>query len=687
MRSLLLIAHGSRRAPSNREVEALARSVRHHPRCTFDDVRCAFLELGEPTIEAAIAACAEAGATEVVALPWFLAAGRHVTDDVPALLDAARAAHPGVRIVLTDHFGADPALPAALLRFARAHTAEGAPAPPAADPWVGALLAGSGEALVLTDDAGRVRSLNRIASDLCGWPEAEARGTDAAEVLMLVDEATRERLPDPVARTLRSAAPLSLDPSTLLLRRHTRQEFAVEGTAAPVRNAAQRVVGVALALRDVTELRGLTRVAVFQSTHDTLTGLINRREFERRLRRALDAHRDDDTPRALVYLQLDQYATVCEAGDYFAGEALVRQAAEQLRSRVRESDVLARLEGDRFALLLEGCGIDMAERIAEGLREAIRRVRFAWDAQVWEISASIGVAVLDAASGSVADVLNASRSAADAARERGRNRIHVYQSGDARRYGHAHHSRWLRQVQQAIELGRFRLLVQAIEPLGAGPGRGRHGELLLRMLGDDGELVTPDSFLAAAERYELMPAIDRWVVDAAFALLEQERGPLSTFGVCAINLSGQSFADPESLRLILRRLDESTIAPAKVCFEITETAAIADLDAACEYIRTVKDRGCRFALDDFGSGVSSFGYLRRLPVDYLKIDGSFVQRMAEDGTDRAMVESINRMAHVLGMQTVAEYVPDARTLELLRRIGVDFAQGSAVQEPQPLGEV
>lgn len=540
------------------------------------------------------------------------------------------------------------------------------------------------DGVIVTDAQGRITYLNAAAEALTGWSLPEACGRPASEVLIFIDEKSRERVADPVQGCLRKGRPLEVPPRTLLLHRQSQKEFSVEVGVTPVRQEPTKVGGLVATLRDVTELRGLSRLMMFQATHDPLTGLLNRREFEARLRARIEAARSTGQSHALCYLDLDQFHVINNVGGPRAGDQLLRQVAEGVAPRLRKADSFARIESDRFAVLLESCTLEQARSLADGLRESIREMRFPWDERLFEVSVSIGIIPVTPDSGNTADAMSAAASACEAAKQRGGNRVQVYRVDDTAIERQRSLVRWMRQVQQAVEHGRFQLLAQEIRPINPRYVGEGHAELLVRMLDDRGEVVEPHAFLAAAETYTLMPAVDRWVVRNAFESLERGAALLANLATCAVNLSGQSLSDPEFLGYVQERLRESNVAPERICFEITETAVIADLDSARHFISVLKGMGCRFSLDDFGSGLSSFGYLRDLPVDYLKIDGSFVRGMADDPTDRAMVESINQIGHVLGMRTIAEYVQDEKTLDLLKQMGVDFAQGSGIKPPLPV---
>lgn len=429
---------------------------------------------------------------------------------------------------------------------------------------------------------------------------------------------------------------------------------------------------------------GVERLISFQSSHDPLTGLINRREFEKRLGSMANALAGGGRRHAICYLDLDHLDMVNDTCGHGAGDAVLRQVAAKLQTLVRGTDVLARMGGDQFTALLTDCNLEDARTVAGKLRDAVRDLRFPWEDHVFEVSSSIGIASLDTTTAHFSDALSAAHAACLVAREDGGDGVRTFQAADLE-YGHHHHlARWMQKVREAVESSRFQLLVQDIVPIGAGESPERHGELLVRMLDEHGGLVAPHTFLSAAERYNLMPAVDRWVIQHTFEALQNGAEALSSLDWCAINLSGQSLSDPEFLEDVIRLLNATTIPAGRICFEITETAVVENFDAARAFIAALKQRGCRFALDDFGSGMSSYSYLKQLPVDYLKIDGSFVRGILEDPIDRAVVESINQIGHDLHMKTIAEFVESEEILSALTEVGVDYAQGSLIAEPRPV---
>ncbi|MEW5893467.1 MAG: EAL domain-containing protein [Pseudomonadota bacterium] len=419
--------------------------------------------------------------------------------------------------------------------------------------------------------------------------------------------------------------------------------------------------------------------------HDSLTGLINRHRFEQRLTMALRNAKDWNSEHALLYLDLDQFKVVNDTCGHVAGDELLKQLALVLQDHVRESDTLARLGGDEFGLLLENCPIDQAVQIAEKLLQAINAFRFSWGGKTFSVGGSIGLAAITAHNPSVDDLLRNADIACYAAKDGGRNRIHIYKDEDVelqRRRGEMH---WVSRIRWALENDRFVLHRQNIVPLQQG-GAGRCCEMLLRMRDERDQLISPGVFLPAAERYNLAPAIDRWVVRTLLEFLKTQAGKIDSSQGFFINISGVTLNDDDFYDFLRQQLRDSGVAPAQLCFEITETAAIGNLSRALSFMQGIREEGCQFALDDFGAGLSSFSYLKTIPVDYLKIDGAFVRDIVNDPLDRAIVDSINRVGHVVGLKTIAEFVETEAIRDQLRELGVDYAQGYGLHRPEPLSK-
>lgn len=422
----------------------------------------------------------------------------------------------------------------------------------------------------------------------------------------------------------------------------------------------------------------------YQASHDTLTGLINRREFEQRLERALASARQFNHVHTLCYLDLDQFKVVNDTCGHVAGDELLRQLSTLLQAKLRERDTLARLGGDEFGVLLENCDAAAAQPVAEVLRQTVKDYRFLWQGRAFGVGVSIGMVEINADSGNLSALLSAADAACYAAKDRGRNRVHLYQEQDGELLRRRGEMQWVARIGQAMEENRFRLYRQPI--LSADPASGRpvHQEILLRMVDATGEPVLPMAFIPAAERYNLMPAIDRWVIGKTFSLFHQCFGSAGDNSICTVNLSGHSLCDEAFLAFVQRQFELNGVLHHRICFEITETAAIGNLREAVAFIEKMKHKGCSFSLDDFGSGLSSFSYLKNLPVDYIKIDGAFVRDMHVDPMDQAMVEAIHRIGQVMQLQTIAESVENREILERLRAIGVDYVQGDWLAKPQPI---
>jgi diguanylate cyclase (GGDEF)-like protein/PAS domain S-box-containing protein len=539
-----------------------------------------------------------------------------------------------------------------------------------------------GDAVITTDSEGRIDYMNPVAESLTGWENREAQAQLIGDVLIIVDEATREAGESPVMRCLREGRVLGLTEHTVLMNRRG-QELAIQDSAAPIRDRAGNLIGAVMVFHDVSKERRLHRALHYQATHDALTGLINRREFENRLTSAVENARQDAGSRhALLYLDLDQFKLVNDTCGHPAGDQLLKQITGVLQSRVRGGDTLARLGGDEFGILLQSCALDQALRIAESLRQAIRDFRFIWPDGALEVGVSIGIVEITGETPTVANVMSAADVACYSAKDLGRNRVQLYKPGDVpERHREMH---WVSKLARACDESRFELYYQPIVPIvaTAHENEREHFELMLRLRDESGALVTPAEFIPAAERYNVMPSIDRWVVRQALDRVVHRAGSGIKPFTIAVNLSGTSLNDERFLEYLIGELGNCDLVPGAVCFEITETAAIANLSNVVHFMRELKTRGCHFALDDFGSGLSSFMYLKTLPVDYLKIDGQFVENVTRDRVDRSMVEAISQVGKIMGIRTIAERVESSEVLAELGRLGIGYAQGFYIAEPR-----
>lgn len=442
---------------------------------------------------------------------------------------------------------------------------------------------------------------------------------------------------------------------------------------------------ILMTCEDINDAYALADRLAYQASHDELTGLSNRKQLEERLARVIESAHQERSQHTLAVFDLDQFKIINDSGGYLAGDELLKRVARLLQSVARRRDTVARIGADEFAVLFEDHDLEQARHRVEALQDALAALRFEWDGHVHAITASVGLVRIDQACESVASVLGMADAACFAAKDAGRNRVHVYDREDANVAARRGQMRWVTRINDALRDGRLELMAQRIMPLAAGSGEGEHCELLLRMRDERGVLVLPSEFLPAAERYNLAVELDRWVVGRALAWLNEQKTRLSALQSCGINLSGQSFGDAMMLRYLMDALDQQPPEiTSRLCFEVTETNAISDIVHAQRFINALRARGCRFAIDDFGSGFASFAYLKNLPVDFVKIDGSFVRGMVNEPTDLAMVRSINEIGHVMGKRTIAEFVENEEILAMLRDLGVDYAQGHAISFPVPL---
>ncbi len=542
------------------------------------------------------------------------------------------------------------------------------------------------DAVITTDSSGLIDYMNPVAEDLTGRERSEVSGRPISEVLTIVHENSREPIENPVDICLREGKTTDPGQHSILVSKD-ECEIAIQDSAAPIRDKHGRVVGAVMVFHDMGKERHLRHQLAYQATHDPLTGLINRREFELRLEDALeDVRGDQSASHVLLYLDLDQFKVVNDTCGHSAGDQLLQQVTSLIGRHVRASDIVSRLGGDEFGILLEECSIERAVEVADGLRQAICQYRFFWQDAAFDIGVSIGLVSMTEDSDSVASLLSAADVACYAAKDHGRNRLHVYQSGDAAER-HAE-MQWIARVTRALEDGRLELFYQPIVPISGGRKRRAHYELLLRMNDENGNRVAPNAFIPAAERYNLMPTLDRWVVRHAIEeLADRGVGDRDDRYTLAINLSGTSLNDDGFLDFILTELESHELATGAICFEITETAAISNLNRIAHFMNEVKKHGCEFSLDDFGSGLSSFTYLKTLPVDYLKIDGHFIHNLTDDRIDQAMVKAITEVGNAMGIRVVAEHVETRDVLETLTAIGVEFAQGFFFAEPAPVSEL
>ncbi|MEL6301059.1 MAG: EAL domain-containing protein [Pseudomonadota bacterium] len=540
-----------------------------------------------------------------------------------------------------------------------------------------------GDGVITTDENYIVEYINPVAEELTGWKVDDATGRPLDEIFRSFHEETCEPLENPLAIAVRRSRSVKTNRPTLLIRRDGNELY-IESTASPIRDGGNVITGGVLVFHDVSEARELNRKLSYQASHDVLTSLVNRREFEKRIERALQSAESREVSHVVCYLDLDQFKIINDTCGHSAGDQLLQELGRLLKSKIRWKDTLSRLGGDEFGVLLERCTIEDAMQMADGLREAVSEFKFLWDERSFRLTASIGLVPLSGGENQdVASILSAADSACAAAKDAGRNRVHSYHENDIDMMRRRREMQWAARINTALEENRFELFRQTILPLQEAD-QGAHFELLLRMRDENGALVSPELFISAAERYGITPNIDRWVIRNALRWLVSEADERARLSLCSINLSGQSLGDEKFLPFVIEQFQTSGITPEKICFEITETAAIQSYAQANRFINSLKELGCQFALDDFGTGLSSFGYLKHFPVDYLKIDGSFVKEILHDPIDREMVRSINEIGHLTGKKTIAEFAENPEIINMLRGMGIDYAQGYGVSEPQKL---
>jgi diguanylate cyclase (GGDEF)-like protein/PAS domain S-box-containing protein len=542
------------------------------------------------------------------------------------------------------------------------------------------------DAVITTNKLGNIEYMNPVAEELTGWSKAEAEGLPSTQVFRIINGFTREPAPNPVEVVLTQQSGVDLIKDTVLLGRNG-SEYAVEDSAAPIRDRDGAIIGVVLVFHDVSDSRQLAIQLSHQAAHDPLTGLFNRREFERRLGLALETLALQPKQHALLYLDLDQFKIVNDTCGHGAGDELLRQITALLQPLVRDSDTLARLGGDEFGALLENCSPESAARIAEKLRQTICDFHFVCQEKIFPIGVSIGLVNFNNNTLSLPDLLSAADAACYVAKDGGRNRVHTYRVEDhhqsAARHGEV---KWNERIQKALEHNRFCLMSQRIASIA--PQKDGHliDELHLYMTDESGRLIPTSAFTPAAERYHLMSAIDRWMIRTAFARHAATCGSQPggfNAQMLAIRLSGSSLDDEQFTEFIREQFLHFGLPYSTICFSIAEATAITNLTRSLRFIDVFKPLGCRFALDDFGSGISSFAYLKHLRVDFLKIDGSYIKGMLKDPVDFAKVEAIYRIASVMDIEVVAQNADDLKILGALMEIGIRYAQGNAIRHEMP----
>ena len=557
-----------------------------------------------------------------------------------------------------------------------------------------ATLDAMGESVITVDADARIDYINHSAELLLGQTAAQVVGKSFPEVASLVDENDRRSLADLVHKAwtitgrVTTARRAILIPGGAASAGAAHAERFVEISVTPLRSEGKEVAGWVLVLHDTSELRGLTRQMTYQASHDALTGLVNRREFERRLQEATDSAQTSAIGHALCYLDLDHFKVVNDTCGHTAGDNMLREIASLIKDTVRDSDTVGRIGGDEFALLLVGCPLEKARQIADNVVRSVSDFRFVWKDKIFNVGVSIGLVEIGRDSGTIEDIMNAADSACYVAKKQGGLHVHVYSAREEASARHSGEIHWLLKLQGALRDNKFELYYQPIVHARAGGVSGPALEVFVRLAGENGQPAAPPAeFIRAAERYRLMPHVDRWVVQAVLAALGRGGLKLPPGRSVAINIAGQTLGDAEFLEFVVECFDHTGASPADICFEVTENSVVANLDHAQRFIGVLHGMGCEFALDDFGSGLSSFSTLKTLPMDYLKIDGSFIKNLAADTVNQAMVAAMIELSRSLNFRVVAEQVEDQLSLDTVTGMGIDFVQGFVVGRPQPLSMI
>jgi len=536
-----------------------------------------------------------------------------------------------------------------------------------------------GDGVITMGMQGEILYINPYAEQMIGCSHENAVSRPLKTYVHFSDAVTKVPLDDPIEKCLMQKEVFEFTEHIHAVR-NDGTYFSVKLTVSPLHDMEGSIKGVVMVIHDVSEMWKLAQQLSYQASHDALTGLINRREFDRQLEVSLRGSQKTGSQHTLCYMDLDQFKIVNDTCGHIAGDRLLKQLSQVLVNDVRDNDIFARLGGDEFGLLLEGCSLDKAELIVEKIRKTVKEFRFSWEDKNFELGISIGIVPVTKDSASITELLSEADAACYVAKGLGRNRVHKYHYGDTELVKHKSEMQWVSRIQSALDEDRFVIYCQTIQPILC--ENRRYSEVLVRMLDENGDVILPGAFIPAAERFCLMSDIDRKVIQKV--LVHLQNMSVNEDAYFTINLSGQSVGDESMLNFIVDNINKYKIDPSLICFEITETAAVANLDSARIFIDRLHELGCQFSLDDFGSGLSSFTYLKNLDVDFLKIDGSFVRDIAHDPVDYAMVSSINQIGHLMGIKTIAEFVEDKDILDRLKSIGVDFVQGYYIDTPHPL---
>ncbi len=537
------------------------------------------------------------------------------------------------------------------------------------------------EGVITTDSIGKINYINPVAEIYLGWDKREVLGKRIDSVFRTVEEKTRKKLVMPVEKCLNNTGAVNSNGKSILVRRDG-VEYAIEYTLTPITDRQSNAIGTVLVFRDVTEKRELEHNLNWQASHDQLTGLINRSEFDRRLQKIINADNDDANEHALCIIDLDNLKIINDSCGHVAGDELLKKIGASLKNKSRDTDTIARIGGDEFGIILYGCTLSKAGLIAEIFREQIEKTGFSWDGRSYDITASLGVIPLDSNYGELSDVLRAADAACFTAKDKGKNQVSLLEQGQKLINRDRSQIQWVEKIRDCLNRQSFELHIQEIRPLDD-LNEVVICENLLRV-NDENGLILPSQYMPSLERYHMMPEIDRWVVKASLELLAYGKATMDKYKVVTINLSEQSVSNEKFTDYLKNLFDEYETERDRICFDIPEACLYRHAERTGEFIRKIRNMDCKVAIDNFSSGLESFRILKPLNIDYVKFDGRISYPYSDKSLEYTILESINHISHLIGAQTVAKFISGEENLEALYEIGVDYAQGFVLSRPRPL---
>ncbi|MBN2738393.1 MAG: EAL domain-containing protein [Spirochaetales bacterium] len=542
-----------------------------------------------------------------------------------------------------------------------------------------------GDGVIAADNTGLITYLNPAAEELTGWLCEAAKGMSLTKVLKTNYSLGDQKISKTGINETSMDMEMTKNVPVLLTSRNGRV-FSIQESTTPIKDQNNKIIGSVIVLHNISDKEKLSKELNYKSSHDNLTGLLNRKTFEKMLQNLINSSKKNNEEHILCYIDVDKFSIINTNESSLAGDQMLIQLSKILQSSVRTSDFIGRLGGDQFGIILSNCEYFQAKRIIEELHQKISTTPFLWNNKEFSVKLSIGLTPINKGSDDLEKILSSANIACVFAKKNGGNRIQLYQHNNSDLKKYQYEMSFIADIQNAIKENRLLLYSQIIQPISDFQGTGKHYEILIRMIDKKGELLSPSSFISTAEKHNIMPLIDRWTINKLFSSykIDYNETPRYSLAKFSINLSGASLNDENFLEYVFDQFALYDIPPFMICFEITETTAISNLSRIAQFIKELKKIGVCFSLDDFGTGWSSFHYLKELPIDFLKIDGSFVRGICDNPLDLVLVETINHIGHILGLQTIAEYVENTQILEKLKAIGVNYAQGFGIGIPKPL---